>query len=86
MLAATPTRKGEQLTLIKPGPDFLTFFQAFEHTAFRLEVRDWYDAPYENESVRKFLAGETTWNGRTVGCNGYATDEPRGAPSHVSGW
>jgi hypothetical protein len=23
-----------------------------------LEVRDWYDAPYENESVRKFLAGE----------------------------
>jgi len=36
----------------------LEFFQAFEHTAFRLEVRDRYDAPYENESVRKFLAGE----------------------------
>ena len=30
----------------------------FEHTAFRLEVRDRYDAPYENESLRKFLAGE----------------------------
>ena len=30
----------------------------FEHTAFRLEVRDRYDAPYENESLRRFLAGE----------------------------
>ena len=30
----------------------------FEHTAFRLEVRDRYDAPYENESMRRFLAGE----------------------------
>ncbi|WP_020670607.1 DUF6879 family protein [Amycolatopsis nigrescens] len=44
--------------LIKPGPDFRRFFQTFEHAAFRLEVRDRYDAPYENESVRKFLAGE----------------------------
>lgn len=33
-------------------------FEAFEHTAFRLEVRDRYDAPYENESLQKFLAGE----------------------------
>jgi hypothetical protein len=30
----------------------------FEHTAFRLEVRDRYDVPYENESLRKFLVGE----------------------------
>jgi hypothetical protein len=30
----------------------------FEHTAFRLEVRDRYDASYENESLRRFLAGE----------------------------
>jgi hypothetical protein len=30
----------------------------FEHTAFRLEVRDRYDASYENESMRRFLAGE----------------------------
>jgi len=44
--------------LIAPGPDFRRFFHTFEHTAFRLEVRDWYDAPYENESLRKFLAGE----------------------------
>ena len=29
-----------------------------EHTAFRLEARDDYDSSYENESLRKFLAGE----------------------------
>lgn len=33
-------------------------FHSFEHTAFRLEARDTYDATYENESLRKFLAGE----------------------------
>ncbi|WP_345702850.1 DUF6879 family protein [Pseudonocardia eucalypti] len=33
-------------------------FHTFEHTAFRLEARDTYDASYENESLRKFLAGE----------------------------
>lgn len=33
-------------------------FHTFEHTAFRLEARDTYDATYENESLRKFLAGE----------------------------
>ncbi|HET6270324.1 MAG TPA: hypothetical protein VFE00_09675 [Arthrobacter sp.] len=46
------------LNLIPPGPEFGQLFRAFEHTAFRLEVRDQYDAPYENESLRKFLAGE----------------------------
>jgi len=44
--------------LIQPGPEFSQLFHTFEHTAFRLEVRDRYDAPYENESLRKFLAGE----------------------------
>jgi hypothetical protein len=44
--------------LIKPGPELRQLFHAFEHTAFRLEVRDTYDAPYENESLEKFLAGE----------------------------
>lgn len=33
-------------------------FRTFEHTAFRLEVRDRYDSSYENESLTKFLAGE----------------------------
>ena len=40
------------------GPDFRRLFEAFKHTAFRLEVRDRYDAPYENESLRKFLTDE----------------------------
>jgi hypothetical protein len=44
--------------LIQPGPDFGHLFEAFEHTAFRLEVRDGYGASYENESLRRFLAGE----------------------------
>ncbi|MFI6346972.1 DUF6879 family protein [Streptomyces sp. NPDC050560] len=40
------------------GEEFGRLFQSFEHTAFRLEVRDRYDADYENESLRKFLAQE----------------------------
>jgi hypothetical protein len=44
--------------LIEPGPEFRRFFDGFQHTAFRMEVRDRYDAPYENDSVRRFLAGE----------------------------
>jgi hypothetical protein len=43
---------------IEPGASFADLFYAFEHTAFRLEVRDRYDESYENESLRKFLAGE----------------------------
>jgi len=31
---------------------------SFEHTAFRLEVRDRYDAPNEREPLRRFLAGD----------------------------
>ncbi|TDO33229.1 hypothetical protein EV643_13327 [Kribbella sp. VKM Ac-2527] len=31
---------------------------SFEHTAFRLEVRDRYDEPDEHESLEKYLAGE----------------------------
>jgi hypothetical protein len=40
------------------GEEFNQLFRTFQHTAFRLEVRDTYDASYENESLRKFLAGE----------------------------
>lgn len=43
--------------LIPPGPGIRQLFHSFEHTAYRLEARDRYDAPYENESLRKFLAG-----------------------------
>jgi hypothetical protein len=45
------------LTLLK-DEEFDRLFETFEHTAFRLEVRDRYNEPYEDESLRKFLAGE----------------------------
>ena len=38
--------------------EFDRLFETFEHTAFRLEVRDRYNASYEDESLQKFLAGE----------------------------
>lgn len=41
------------------GDAFDELFRTFEHTAFRLEVRDSYSAsPQENESARKLAAGE----------------------------
>lgn len=46
--------------------DFDQLFETFAHTAFRLEVRDRYNASYEAESLRKFLAGEDdgrSWKG-----------------------
>jgi hypothetical protein len=43
---------------IQPGPEFAQLFDAFEHTAFRLEVRATYAPSYEEESFRRFLAGE----------------------------
>jgi hypothetical protein len=45
------------LTLLT-GEEFRRLFETFEHTAFRLEVRDRYNAPYEDDSLQKFLAGE----------------------------
>ncbi|MGH3525928.1 MAG: DUF6879 family protein [Pseudonocardiaceae bacterium] len=42
------------------GDDFGQLFRTFEHTAFRLEVRDSYNAsPRENEAVRRLAAGES---------------------------
>lgn len=38
--------------------EFQQLFTTFEYTAFRLEVRDRYNVPYEAESLRRFLAGE----------------------------
>lgn len=40
------------------GEEFGQLFHTFEHTAFRLEVRDRYNSPRETESFQKFLAGE----------------------------
>jgi hypothetical protein len=45
------------LTLLR-DEEFDRLFETFEHTAFRLEVRDRYNEPYEAESLQKFLAGE----------------------------
>ncbi|MGH3320021.1 MAG: DUF6879 family protein [Streptosporangiaceae bacterium] len=42
------------MTLLS-GEAFRALFHAFDHTAFRLEVRESY---YEREQVRQFLAGE----------------------------
>src|SRR5205823_6065807 len=50
-------RGGRALSLLI-GDEFGQLFRSFDHTAFRLEVRDRYDADYENESLRKFRAGE----------------------------
>lgn len=36
--------------------EFGRLFETFEHTAFRLEVRDRYNVSYEQESFRNFLA------------------------------
>lgn len=38
-------------------------FRTFEHTVFRLEVRDAYNEPNEQEDLRRFLAGDRggTW-------------------------
>jgi hypothetical protein len=40
------------------GEEFGRLFRDFEHTAFRLEVRDQYDSANEKEPLRKFLADE----------------------------
>jgi hypothetical protein len=45
------------LTLLT-DEEFGRLFDTFEHTAFRLEVRDRYNDPDEAEPLRKFLAGE----------------------------
>jgi hypothetical protein len=46
------------MTLLTGG-DFFALFTTFEHTAYRLEVRERYGIAYEDEPVRQFLAGES---------------------------
>ncbi|WP_337824391.1 DUF6879 family protein [Amycolatopsis sp. A1MSW2902] len=43
---------------MEPGPEFGNLFRTFEHTAYRLELRDQYNIPHEEEPLAKFLAGE----------------------------
>lgn len=49
------TTKG---TFVRAGPEFVRFARSYQHTAYRLEVRDSYAADGEAEHVRRFLAGE----------------------------
>lgn len=46
--------------LIPIGPEWRALFEAFEHTAFRLEVREAYNVPSEREPMRRFLAGDAS--------------------------
>lgn len=39
------------------GEDFARLFTGFDHTAFRLEIRDRYNMPDEREDFELFLAG-----------------------------
>ncbi len=40
------------------GEEFGRPFRTFEHTAFRLETREQYQAPIEEEPLRQFIAGQ----------------------------
>lgn len=40
------------------GDEFTRLFETFEHTAFRLETLQKYTVEYEEEPIRRFLAGE----------------------------
>ncbi|GAA4573751.1 DUF6879 family protein [Planotetraspora kaengkrachanensis] len=46
------------MTDLVTGEDFLRLFTSFEHTAFRLELRDQYNEPSERERFAAFLSGE----------------------------
>jgi len=52
------------VTEIISGSAFADFVLGFEHTAFRLELRERYNEPEETEYLRRFLAGEPgySWN------------------------
>jgi hypothetical protein len=47
---------GKRITTL--GPEFTDLFRTFEHTAFRLETLQQYTVEYEQEPIRRFLAGE----------------------------
>lgn len=46
------------MPLLSPAK-FGELWDSFQHTAFKYEARDWYDVPSEQESLRRFLAGQT---------------------------
>ncbi|MEU4332989.1 DUF6879 family protein [Nonomuraea dietziae] len=48
-------------TLVPAGPDFVALFTQFEHTAFRLEIRDRYNSPSETNRFALHRAGDPAW-------------------------
>lgn len=51
--------------LIPPGPEFGRLFREFEHTAFRLEVREAYNEPSETDDLRRYIEEGWIDRGRT---------------------
>jgi hypothetical protein len=47
------------MTELVTGQDFREFVRGYQHTAFRLEVRDRYNEPGEAEPLQRFLAGQS---------------------------
>lgn len=45
------------MPLLSPA-EFGALWDTFQHTAFKFEVRDRYNVPSEQESLRRFLAGQ----------------------------
>ena len=52
------------MTQLVSGQAFADFVLGYEHTAFRLELRERYNEPEETEHLQRFLAGEPDywWN------------------------
>jgi hypothetical protein len=59
-IIALAKKPAESPRMVK-GREFLELFTGFEHTAFRLEVRDRYNATGEAERFARFLAGDESW-------------------------
>ncbi|MFC4535419.1 DUF6879 family protein [Sphaerisporangium dianthi] len=47
------------MTQVVTGEEFLALMTRFRHTAFRLELRDRYNVPAEQERWQAFLSGDT---------------------------
>ncbi|MGH8929578.1 MAG: DUF6879 family protein [Egibacteraceae bacterium] len=45
--------------IVSSSDEFSELFTSFEHTAYRLESLQRYTVPYEEEPLRRFLAGES---------------------------
>ncbi|WP_248961359.1 DUF6879 family protein [Sphaerisporangium perillae] len=51
------------MTQLVTGEEFLSLLTRFQHTAFRLELRDRYNVPAERERWEAFLSGDNDHTG-----------------------